>query len=71
MNWEIFGPQITFELIGQISKDDYMAFGLSGSDNSSQMLNSDIALTYIETHFGYTHDYNITGAFPVQTEDFR
>ncbi|KAF7495422.1 Protein Skeletor, isoforms B/C [Sarcoptes scabiei] len=64
INWEIFGPQITFELIGQLKKDDYMAFGLSGSDNSSQMLGSDIALAYMETHLGFVRDYNITGIFP-------
>ena len=65
INWEIFGPQITFEIIGQIKKDEYMSFGLSGSSNSSKMLNSDVALVYLETHFGYAQDYNITGAFPV------
>nr|XP_027204866.1 protein Skeletor, isoforms B/C-like [Dermatophagoides pteronyssinus] len=64
VNWEVFGPQITIELIGQLKKDDYMAFGISGSDNSSRMIGSDIAIAYMETHLGFTRDYNITGAFP-------
>lgn len=65
INWEVFGPQVTFELIGQLKKDEYMAFGISGSDNSSKMIGSDVALAYMETHLGFTRDYNITGAFPV------
>lgn len=65
LNWEIFGPQITFEIVGQVDKNDYIAFGISGSKNSSQMIGSDIALSYLDAHLGYTHDYNITGKFPV------
>lgn len=65
VNWEVFGPQITFELIGQIERDDYIAFGLSGSENSSRMIGADLSLNYLESHFGHTKDYNITGAFPV------
>nr|XP_046920523.1 protein Skeletor, isoforms B/C-like [Dermatophagoides farinae] len=64
VNWEVFGPQITFELIGQLKKDDYMAFGISGSNNSSRMIGSDVAIAYMETHLGFTRDYNITGTFP-------
>ncbi|KAI2795561.1 hypothetical protein BLOT_016681, partial [Blomia tropicalis] len=64
VNWEIFGPQITFELIGQIEPDEYMAFGFSGSDNSSRMINSDVSISYLENHIGYTKDYNISGLFP-------
>lgn len=56
---------MTIELIGQIERDEYIAFGLSGSDNSSRMIGADLALNYLEHHLGYTKDYNITGAFPV------
>ena len=65
LNWEIFGPQITFELIGQIDRDEYIAFGFSGSDNSSRMMNADVSVNYLESHLGYTKDYNISGPFPV------
>ncbi|XP_017490872.1 PREDICTED: protein Skeletor, isoforms B/C-like, partial [Rhagoletis zephyria] len=64
IHWEVFGPQITFELIGQIEHDDYMAFGLSGSDNSSRMMNADVSVNYLDSHLGYTKDYNISGPFP-------
>lgn len=48
--------------------DDYMAFGFSGSDNSSQMMGSDVSINYLETHLGYTKDYNISGPFPVRKD---
>ncbi|XP_076331217.1 cytochrome and DOMON domain-containing protein knickkopf isoform X2 [Tachypleus tridentatus] len=60
MSWEIFGPQVTFELSGQIDDDEYMALGISGSENSSQMLGGDTAISYIDGTFGITKDYNIT-----------
>ena len=65
INWEIFGPQITFEIVGQIDRNDYIAFGLSGSKTSTQMIGSDVSVSYLDQHLGYTQDYNITGKFPV------
>lgn len=64
LNWEIFGPQITFELVARINNNDYIGFGISGSDNSSQMIGSDVSISYLEAHFGFTHDYNITDRHP-------
>ncbi|CAG2120853.1 unnamed protein product, partial [Medioppia subpectinata] len=64
INWEIFGPQITFQMVAQIEPKDYIAFGLSGSKNSSQMIGSDVAVSYLDGHLGYTNDYNISGKFP-------
>ena len=61
----MFGPQITFELVAKIDNDDYIGFGISGSDNSSQMIGSDVAISYIDRHLGYTFDYNITDRHPV------
>lgn len=66
VSWEIFGPQITIELAGQISDDDYMSFGLSGSETASQMLGADVAVAYIDGARGYTVDYNITSLAPVR-----
>ncbi|XP_022244635.1 protein Skeletor, isoforms B/C-like [Limulus polyphemus] len=60
MSWDIFGPQVTFELSGQIDDDEYMALGISGSENSSQMLGGDTAISYIDGTLGITKDYNIT-----------
>ena len=64
LNWETFGPQITFELVGRINANDYIAFGISGSDNSSQMLGADVSISYLEAHLGFTFDYNITDRHP-------
>lgn len=65
MSWEIFGPQITIQLAGQVREDEYMSFGLSGSDEKSQMLGSDVAVAYIDGHRGFATDYNITALTPV------
>ncbi|XP_049807880.1 protein Skeletor, isoforms B/C [Schistocerca nitens] len=64
VSWEIFGPQITIQLAGQVAEDEYMAFGLSGSTDRSQMINSDVAVTYVETYLGHADDYNITAQSP-------
>lgn len=66
VHWEIFGPQITMQLVGQINETDYMSFGLSGSEDSSQMLGSDIAVAYIDGFRGFATDYNITALSPVR-----
>lgn len=65
MSWEVFGPQITIQLAGQVMEDEYMSFGISGSDQQSQMLGSDVAVAYIDGFRGYATDYNITSLAPV------
>ncbi|KAH8276860.1 hypothetical protein KR026_001943, partial [Drosophila bipectinata] len=64
VSWEVFGPQITFQLSGQVAANDYMSFGISGSDTSSQMIGSDVVVAYIDEIRGYTIDYNITSLAP-------
>ena len=71
INWEIFGPQITFEVAGQIDSNDYIAFGLSGSPNRTQMIGSDVAISYIDGHFGKTDDYNLTEKYPVSNWEIK
>lgn len=74
LNWEIFGPQITFELVAKIQTNDYIGFGISGSDNSSQMIGADVAISYLEAHLGFTFDYNITDRHPcvsLQNNEYR
>lgn len=63
-SWEVFGPAITIQLSGQIEEDDYMAFGLSGSDSKSQMLGADVVVTYIDGHLGHAVDYHIDSLAP-------
>ncbi|XP_029163998.1 uncharacterized protein LOC114935347 isoform X2 [Nylanderia fulva] len=62
--WEIFGPQITIQLVGQVAEDEYMAFGLSGSEDSSRMEGADVAIAYMDDTRGYATDYNITAKAP-------
>lgn len=67
VSWEVFGPQITIQLAGQVMEDEYMSFGLSGSETSSQMLGADVVVAYIAGARGYATDYNITSLAPVCT----
>lgn len=64
VSWEVFGPAITFQLSGQVEINDYMTFGISGSDKKSQMLGADIAVTYIDGHLGYAIDYHVDSMAP-------
>lgn len=64
VSWEVFGPQITIQLAGQVMDDEYMSFGLSGSETSSQMLGADVVVAYIDGARGYATDYNITSLAP-------
>ncbi|KAG8187273.1 hypothetical protein JTE90_019162 [Oedothorax gibbosus] len=64
LSWEIFGPAITFELSGQIDEDEYMAVGISGSPTSSQMVGSDVAISYMDGLLGTVADYNVSGKYP-------
>lgn len=70
VSWEVFGPQITFELGGQVMEDEYMSFGISGSDSSSQMLGADVVIAYIDGARGYAVDYNIDSLAPVNLSNF-
>lgn len=60
LRWEIQGRAISFELIGQIQDGEYMAFGISGASNATQMIGADAAVCYIDGHYANAVDYNIT-----------
>lgn len=47
------------------AEDEYMAFGLSGSEDSSRMEGADVAIAYMDETRGYATDYNITAKAPV------
>ncbi|KAB0794807.1 hypothetical protein PPYR_11646 [Photinus pyralis] len=64
VSWDIFGPQITIQLAGQVEDNEYMSFGLSGSRTKSQMLGSDVAIAHIHETQVYATDYNITALTP-------
>lgn len=48
-----------------VNEDEYLAFGISGSDEKSQMIGADVAVAYINGYQGYATDYNITALTPV------
>ncbi|KAJ8687168.1 hypothetical protein QAD02_022962 [Eretmocerus hayati] len=64
VGWEVSGPVITIMLAGQIMDNEYMAFGLSGSDTRSQMEGADAAIAYMDSTRPYIVDYNITAKTP-------
>lgn len=64
VSWEVFGPAITFELAGQVDMDNYMLFGLSGSNERSQLLGADVAITYIDGFRGHAVDYSVSALSP-------
>lgn len=43
-----------------IDDDEYVAFGLSGSETEAKMEGADVAIVYFDALQGYAHDYNIT-----------
>ncbi|KAI8422918.1 LOW QUALITY PROTEIN: hypothetical protein MSG28_014030 [Choristoneura fumiferana] len=51
----------------QIDEREYMAFGISGSDNRSLMLGADVAVAHFDARLqrGLATDYNITALAPV------
>ncbi|KAK6622474.1 hypothetical protein RUM44_002285 [Polyplax serrata] len=62
-----YSPVVVLELTDDFAfsgEDDYMAFGLSGSQEKSQMLGADVTIAYIDSFRGYATDYNITGLAP-------
>ncbi|KAG5898103.1 hypothetical protein JTB14_027460 [Gonioctena quinquepunctata] len=64
VSWEIFGPAITFQLAGQVAEDDYLSFGISGAQDTSQMIGADVAVAYVDGYRGFATDYNITALTP-------
>jgi len=45
--WSVFAPSITIELAGNLKNDnEYMSFGISGKQGSSEMIGSDVAIAY-------------------------
>ncbi|XP_041985396.1 protein Skeletor, isoforms B/C [Aricia agestis] len=64
--WEVFGGQVTLQLAAQIDPDEYIAFGISGSEEGAVMLGADVAVARWDaaTQRGLATDYNITALAP-------
>ncbi|CRL05403.1 CLUMA_CG018002, isoform B [Clunio marinus] len=48
VQWEIQKDYVVIELYGRIAEDQYMAFGLSGANGRSQMVNGDIVVAFYD-----------------------
>lgn len=46
MKWEIQNDHIVVELFGRIQENQYMAFGLSGSQGRPEMKNADVVVAF-------------------------
>ncbi|XP_048001504.1 protein Skeletor, isoforms B/C [Leguminivora glycinivorella] len=66
VSWEVFGNQLTIQLAGKIGDNEYMAFGISGSAQRSQMEGADVAVASFDRTYqrGRATDYNITALAP-------
>lgn len=71
VSWEIFGPAITIQLAGMVDENEYLAFGISGSKEQSQMIGADVAVAYINGYQGFVTDYNIIALTPVIFLNFK
>lgn len=67
IRWSTHGPTISMEIAAQIDENEYVAFGFSGSENSSRMIGGDAVVAYIDDYLSYTVDYNITAHAPCHT----
>ncbi|XP_076046264.1 cytochrome and DOMON domain-containing protein knickkopf [Oratosquilla oratoria] len=64
LSWDVFGDQVTLELTGRVGEDDYIAFGMSGSETEPKMEGADVVVAYMEGFLGYIVDYNISSYMP-------
>ncbi|XP_055306953.1 protein Skeletor, isoforms B/C isoform X1 [Sitodiplosis mosellana] len=48
VKWEIQGDYVQIELIGRIREDQYMAFGLSGTNGRPQMVGADVVVAFYD-----------------------
>ncbi|XP_070540793.1 protein Skeletor, isoforms B/C-like isoform X1 [Ptychodera flava] len=46
VSWTLGDDYIDFELSGQVDIDEYMAFGISGSDSTTAMIGADVTVTW-------------------------
>ena len=51
---------VPFIFMHVLEKGEYMAFGLSGQETSSSMINADVAVTYLDGNKPMAVDYYLT-----------
>lgn len=57
--------KLVYLLLILTEEDEYMSFGISGSETSSQMEGADVVIAYMDEVRGHVVDYNITAKAPV------
>lgn len=62
----MISARLTRVMCAQMDEDEYMAFGVSGSDSGSRMLGADVAVAQYDSVMqrGLATDYNITDSAP-------
>lgn len=56
LRWVMDGDDIVMQLVGQISKGDYMSFGLAKDDSRSNMIGADAVVVWYDNQ-GHAVDY--------------
>ncbi|XP_069188345.1 protein Skeletor, isoforms B/C isoform X2 [Procambarus clarkii] len=64
VSWEVFGDQVTMELAAQVEENDYIAFGMSGSQTQPEMIGGDVVVSFMEGYLGNLIDYNMSSYTP-------
>jgi len=59
VRWAIAGQSIVTQLVARLEDGQYMAFGLSGEDDTSRMVGGDVTVTWMDHRSGkgYAEDY--------------
>lgn len=67
VSWDVVGQTITFELVALANDDDWLGFGLSGSNTTAKMIGGDVAIGRLDlrTGQGVVEDFNIDARAPV------
>lgn len=74
VSWQLDEPnnKITLDLSGRVALNEYMAFGISGSDTRTLMVGSDVTVAWIDpsTNGALADDYYLSAYSQVSEQDF-
>ncbi|XP_033098904.1 protein Skeletor, isoforms B/C-like [Anneissia japonica] len=63
VSWSLTEDTINIQLRGVVNINDYMAFGISGSESRTQMVNSDVIVAWFDGNVGRAQDYFFYGGW--------
>ena len=55
-------------MTSRTDQNEYVAFGLSGSQDEARMEGGDVAVLYMDAYQGFANDYNITAKSSVMID---